>query len=243
MRNIEKVERQTIDINESEVDSDALESDDNVRSYSDIFRRILTENQYDLTRRVEVLERHSGNPFSALSTAWSYTVPVLIFLILLVGAMRYFGHRVDYIEKLHHEEILALRNEFESKQHAIDTLPQAIRQQARAPRAIAVAPNSAPAGERPPRAQLPASLELGQVLLIVASTVSKEEALDLALALELDGHASEVVLGMTGYYGVGIGRFDFDLAERTKSYLVENGIVNSMPYFMTDALIDSYIYP
>ena len=55
---------------------------------------------------------------------------------------------------------------------------------------------------RPPRAQLPASLELGQVLLIVASTLSEEEALDLALALELDGHASEVVRGMTGYYGV-----------------------------------------
>lgn len=243
MRNIEEVERQTIEINVSEVDSDTLESDDNVQSYSDIFRRILTENQYDLTKRVEVLERHSGNPFSALSTAWSYTVPVLIFLILLVGAMRYFGHRVDYVEKLHHEETLALRNELESKQHVIDMLPQAIRPQDRAQHAIAAAPKSAPESQRPPRAQLPASLELGQVLLIVASTVSKEEALDLALALELDGHASEVVRGMTGYYGVAIGRFDFNLAKSTKSYLVENGIVNSMPYFMTDALIDSYIYP
>jgi hypothetical protein len=262
MRNIEDVERQTIEFNVSEVDCDTLGSDDNVQSDSDIFRRILTESQYDLTRRVEVLERHSGNPFSVLSTAWSYTVPVLIFLMLLVGGMRYFGYRVDNTEKLQREEILALRNEFESKQLVIDRLPQTIRQQARSQRATAAVPTlaieesvtvgmgealavpkSALASQRPPRAQLPASLELGQVLLIVASTLSKEEALDLALLLELDGHASEVVRGMTGYYGVALGRFDFDVAKSTRSFLVETGVVTSMPYFMTDGLIDSYVYP
>ncbi len=261
MRNIEEVKGQTTEVNVSEVDSVTMGSDDNVQTRSGVFRRIIAADPDD-TMRLEVLKLHSWNPFAALSTARSYTVAVLIFLMLLVGSIRYSGHRVDNVEKLQREETLALQNELESKQHVIDQLQQTIRQQARSQRAIAEAPalaieesatvavgeadavpKSAPALQRPARAPLPASLEPGQVLLIVASTPSEEEALDLALALELDGHASEVVRGLTGYYGVALGRFEFEQAESMKTLMVESGVAKSTPYLMPDALIDSYVYP
>ncbi len=263
MRNIEEVKGQTTEVNVSEVDSVTMGSDDNVQTRSGVFRRIIGGDPDD-TMRLEVLKLHSWNPFSALSTAWSYTVPVLIFLMLLVGSIRYSGHRVDNVEKLQRNETNALRNELESQQYMIDELHQIVRKQARSQRPIAAAspsatdefvtnavlvgeadavPKSAPALQRPARAPLPASLEPGQVLLIVASTPIKEEALDLARTLELDSHASEVVLGLTGIYGVALGRFEFEQAESMKTSMVESAPEKPAPYLMPDALIDSYVYP
>lgn len=240
------------------LDNDATESDDSGQTGSGVFRRLMARDLYELTRRVDGLERHTGNPFSTLSTSWPYIALALIFLVLFAGSMLYFGQRIDNIEKLQRRETLAQRSELESKQRMIDELQQAIRQQADTLRAISASPPSATeetataaeavaladaASQRPARAPLPASLEPGEVLLIVASTLTMEEALEQALALELDGHASEVIRGMTGYYGVALGRFDFEQAKSKKSFLVESGVVNSTPYLMTDETIDSYVYP
>jgi len=264
MRDIEEVQRQTTEVSESEVDSGTMGSNDDSQTRPSVFRRVMARDLYDLTRRLKVLEQHSGDAGSVHSKTWSNTVPVLIFLMLFAGSILYIVHRVDSGEELQREETNALRNELESKQYMIDELHQIVRQQARSQRAIAAAaplardrvataavpvreadtlPNSAPVRQRPLRASLPASLEPGEVLLIVASTPIKEEALDLAQALERDGHASEVVLGLIGYYGVALGRFEFEQAERMKTSMVESAPENPAPYLMPERLIDSYVYP
>lgn len=263
MKNIEEVKRQTNEDYVSVDDAVMLWSDDSVTRCSDDD----VAADPDDTMTLEVLKLHSWNPFSALSTAGSYTVPILIFLMLLVGSIRYFGYSVDSVdsvEKLQRKESNALRNELKSQQYMLDELRQIVRQQARSQRSIAAAsplatdefvtnavpvgendavPKSAQALQRPARAPLPASLEPGQVLLIVASTPIKEEALDLAQTLEFDSHASEVVLGLTGFYGVALGRFEFEQAESIKMSMVESAPEKSAPYLMPDALIDSFIYP
>ena len=244
----------------SEVDSVTMGSDDDSQTRPSVFRDVVRV-LCDLTSRLEIVERHSAN---VRSKTWSYTVPALIFLMVFAGSFLYTGHRVDSVEKLQREETNALRNELESRQYMIDELHQIVRQQARSQRAIAAAvplardevataaipagkadtmPNSAPFRQRPPRAPLPASLEPGEVLLIVASTPIQEEALDLAQTLELDGHASEVVLGLIGYYGVALGRFEFEQAESMKTSMVESAPENPAPYLMPGRMIDSYVYP
>ena len=241
-----------------------MESNDDSQTRPSVFRRVMARDLYELTRRVEGLERHSVTAPAVRSKTWSYTVPVLIFLMFFAGSILYIGYRVDSVEKLQREETNALRNELESKQYMIDELHQIVRHQARSQRAFAAAvplardevttaavpvgeadtmPNSAPFKQRPSRASLPASLEPGEVLLIVASTPIKEEALDLAQTLELDGHASEVVLGLIGYYGVALGRFEFEQAESMKTSMVESAPENPAPYLMPERSIDSYVYP
>ena len=248
----------------SEVDSVTIGSDDDSQTRPSVFRRVMARDLYDLTTRLELLEWHSVNAPSVPPKIWLYTVPVLIFLMLFAGSVFYIGHSVDSVEELQREETNALRYELESRQYMIDELQQIVRQQARSQRAIAAVvplrrdeiataavpvgeadtmPNNAPFGRRPPRASLPASLEPGEVLLIVASTPIKEEALDLAQTLELDGYASEVVLGLIGYYGVALGRFEFEQAESMKTSMVESAPENPAPYLMPERLIDSYVYP
>lgn len=252
MRKFEEVNQQTAEAGVPEVENDTIATDE-----------IIAMELGD-TMRLEVLKLPGRNPFTKPSKAWLYTALSLIFLMLIVGGIRYFGYRVDNVIDLQREETVALRNELESKQSMIDELNEVVRQQARAQQAItAAAPAagdesaiasipvaksdtvsiSAQPTDLEPRAPLPASLEPGEVLLIVASTPFRQEALDLALTLEHDSHASEVVLGLTGYYGVALGRFEFEQAEQLRISMVESAPDNPAPYLMPDALIDSYVYP
>lgn len=245
-------------------DESTTEPKDDDRSHSGIFRRTMARDMYELTKRVSVLEQDSGNPFSGFSTAWPYIAIGLIFFVSFAASSLYFDYRVDKVEKLQRADTLALRSQLESEQQMIYELQQVVHQQARSQQTPAssspmpgdeiaitavpaqetnTVPKSVPPSQQPSRTPLPSFLEAGEVLLIVASTSSKEQALDLAQEFERDGHASEVVLGKTGYYGVALGRFEFNLAKSTKSFLVETGAVNSTPYLMTDSLIDSYVYP
>ena len=248
----------------SEVDSVTTESSDDSQTRPSVFRRVMARDIYDLRKRLEQLEQDDDPVPEPPEKIWSYAIPALVLLPLVFAAFLYVGYRIDSVGELLTEETEGLRDELELRQYMIDELQQIVRQQAIEQREIVAsetaisaditvaadevdasdaASNGEPADQDELREALPASLEPGQVLLIVASTAIKEEAVELAQALERDGHDSEVVLGLIGYYGVALGRFDLNLAKSTKLYLVENGIVNSMPYFMTDALIDSYIYP
>lgn len=247
----------------SAVENVTTESDDgdNSRSRSGVFRRIMARDLYDVTKRVEELEQSTRSPWSKFLTSWPHIAFLLILVMLFVGSILYFGHRIGEVEMLQRQEILALRSELESKQTMIDELRQTIQQQARSLRAttassVLATDVSEPAMimaedvdtvriSAPPlksRTPLPAYLKPGEVLLIVASTLTKEEAIDQALALELDGHASEVILGVSDYYGVALGRFDFEQAKRMKSSIVTSESVNT-PYLINDESIDSYVYP
>ncbi len=238
------------------------EPDDDGLSRSGVFRRVMARDVYDMNRRVTELEEYARNPFSTFLTSWPHIVLVLFFLLLLVANIMYFGYRIDGVETLQREETLAQYAELESKQRMIDELRETMRQQASAQRAMtassasaseksgtaAIAAEDSPAAPEgasssKARAPLPASLKPGEVLLIVASTLTKEEAIEQALALEPDGFASEVILGKTGYYGVALGRFDFEEAKSMKSFLVDSGAVNTTPYLIIDESIDSYVYP
>lgn len=213
---------------------------------SGVFRRIMARDLYDMTRRLNDLEEHAQNPFSTFLTAWPHIALVLLLLVMLFGNILYFGHRIDGVKTQQREDSLDLYAELESKQRVIDELRQTIRQQADSLRATAVkdtdaAPKRAPSLKQ--REPLPAFLRPGEVLLIVASTLTEEDAIGQALALEPDGYASEVILGKTGYYGVALGRFDFKQAKSMKSFMVESGVAKTTPYLITDESIDSYVYP
>jgi hypothetical protein len=229
---------------------------------SGVFRRVMARDLYDMTRRLNDLEERARNPFSTFLTAWPHIVLVLLLLVILFGNILYFGHRIDSIETLQREETLAQYAELESKQRMINELRQTIRQQADSMRAMIAAsalttaepgtattavedadavPKRAPSSKL--REPLPAFLGPGEVLLIVASTLAKEDAIDQARAFELDGYASEVILGKTGYYGIALGRFDFKQAKSMKSFMVETGVAKATPYLIIDESIDSYVYP
>jgi hypothetical protein len=237
------------------------EPDDSGLSRSGVFRRVMARDLFDVTKRLTELEEYARNPFSTFLTSWPHIVLVLFFLLLLIANIMYFGYRIDEVETLHREETLAQSAELESKQLVIDELRATIRQQADSMRAMiassalsveesgtaAIAADDAEAAptsvSSKHRAPLPASLKPGEVLVIVASTLNKEDAIEQALALEPDGFASEVILGKTGYYGVALGRFDFEEAKNMKTFLVDSGAVKTTPYLITDESIDSYVYP
>lgn len=227
------------------------------QSRSGVFRRIMARDLYDVTKRVEELEAQARNPFSTFLTAWPHIALVLLLLIILIANILYFGHRIDNIEALQSEQADAQVAQLESKQRMIDELRQTLRVQATTlrtmaasaalaaekPETVAIAEESPDASPPKPRAPMPASLGPGEVLLIIASTLAKEDAIDQARALEPDGYASEVILGKTGYYGVALGRFDFEEAKSMKSFMVESGVANSVPYLIMDESVESYIYP
>jgi len=86
-------------------------------------------------------------------------------------------------------------------------------------------------------------LEPGQVLLIIASTLSEEAALNHARRLEDRGHKSEVVLSTNGYYGVALGRFSYEQARSMGEVTNQQGIKPPSSYIMRRSSIRSYVYP
>lgn len=222
----------------------------------------MARDLYDVTKRVQELEETTRSPFSTFLASWPQIVLVIIFFLLLVGNITYFSHRINEVEALHREETIAQSAELESKQQMIDELREIIREQADTLRTQAastvlpadesatvvtggddagVAPKNESSSE--PRTSLPAQLQPGEVLVIVASTLIKEEAIERASALEADGFASEVILGKTGYYGVALGRFDLQQAKSTKSFLVDSGVYKTTPYLINEDSIDTFVYP
>ena len=248
----------------SAVEDITRDSEDTGNSRSGVFRRIMARDLYDVTKRVQELEETTRNPISQFLASWPQIVLVIIFFLLLVGNITYFSHRINNVEAVHREEEIARSAELESKQQMIDELRETIREQANTLRSLAASPalpalptdQSGPAATSteetvvaPQRASsevrtpLPAVLQPGEVLVIVASTLVREEAIERASVLEADGFASEVILGKTGYYGVALGRFDLQQAKSMKSFLIDSGVYKTTPYLINEESIDSFVYP
>lgn len=245
----------------SAVEDITRDSDDTGNSRSGVFRRIMARDLYDVTKRVEELEETARSPLSMFLASWPQIVLVIIFFLLLVGNITYFSYRINEVEMLHREETIVQSAELASKQQMIDELRETIRQQADTIRAMTASPvspaeqpettttSTEEAGDAPQkepsmvRTPLPAQLQPGEVLVIVASTPVREEAIERASALEADGFASEVILGKTGYYGVALGRFDLQQAKSMKSFLIDSGVYKTTPYLINQDSIDSFVYP
>ena len=248
----------------SEVDSVTTESSDDSQTRPSVFRRVMARDIYDLRKRLEQLEQDDDPVPEPPEKIWSYAIPALVLLPLVFAAFLYVGYRIDSVDELLTEQTDGLRDELELRRYMIDELQQIVRQQAIEQREIVAsetaisaditvatdevaatdaASNAEPADQGELREALPASLEPGQVLLIVASTAIKEEAVELAQALERDGHESEVVLGLIGYYGVALGRFDFTQADSIRTSMIESAPEDPAPYLMPERMIDSFVYP
>lgn len=245
----------------SAVEDITRDSEDTGNSRSGVFRRIMARDLYDVTKRVEELEESTRSPVSMFLASWPQIALVIIFFLLLVGIITFFSYRINEVEVLHREGAIAQSAELESKQQMIEELRETIREQADTLRALAatpplpadqtgtiatsteeigVVPQKAPSEVRTP---LPEQLQPGEVLVIVASTLAREEAVERASALEADGFASEVILGKTGYYGVALGRFDLQQAKSMKSFLIDSGVYKTTPYLINQDSIDSFVYP
>ena len=235
-------------------------TEDTGNSRSGVFRRIMARDLYDVTKRVAELEENTRSPFSMFLAAWPHIVLVSVFLLLLIGNITYFSYRVNEVEALHREKTLAQDAALESKQQMIDELRETIREQANSLRTLAASPplpaeqseaavtatddaDVAPSELSSSRGPMPVLPETGVVLVIVASTLDKDDAIEQALALEADGFSSEVILGKTGYFGVALGRFDLQQAKSMKSFLIDSGVYKSRPYLISEESIDSYVYP
>ena len=228
---------------------------------SGVFRRIMARDLYDVTKRVEDLEQRVQGPVSRFLTSWVHVVLLLILAIFFVSRMVILDQRLDAIESQRQPDSPALQSEIDAQKSQIEELRQTVRAQSNSLRAMnaSLASATAPSGPaatsaegadstptRAPSAKqrepMPAFLRPGEVLLIIASTLTEEEAIDQARALEGDGHASEVILGLSGYYGVALGRFDFDKASSFKELIIASGAADE-PYMINDETIDSYVYP
>ncbi len=248
----------------SEADSVKIKPKDDSQTRPSVFRRVMARDIYDLKKRLEVVERSNGIVPESPEKTWSYAAAALGVFTLFSASFIFIEYRIDRVTESQRAETEALRSELEFRQYTIDELHQIARQQALAQRAtvaaeivarddgttIADAAEEAqplPGGEtsdtQSPRESLPVTLEAGQVLLIVASTAIKEEALELAQSLENDGHASEVVLGLIGYYGVALGRFSFEEADSLRTSMIEAEPENPAPYLMPERMIESFVYP
>lgn len=78
--------------------------------------------------------------------------------------------------------------------------------------------------------------------VIIKSTKSKEDAIELAKDLTEMGYSSEVILSATGYYGVALGRYSFDNAKKAIKSPLVSGFINEEPFIMSHDRITAYIY-
>lgn len=82
-----------------------------------------------------------------------------------------------------------------------------------------------------------------QFLVIATSTKSQEDALALAHKLATSGYDSEVILSTSDYYGVVLGRYSFDEANKALAAAVASGIVKHESYLITPERVKALIYP
>lgn len=87
------------------------------------------------------------------------------------------------------------------------------------------------------------SVPTSQYLVIIESTISKDDAVEKAKALSLLGFSSEVILSVTGYYGVVLGRFNYEESLKAIDKALASRIVTNKPYLMTTDRVASLVYP
>ncbi|WP_411726030.1 hypothetical protein [Methyloglobulus sp.] len=87
------------------------------------------------------------------------------------------------------------------------------------------------------------STAVPQYLVIIESTISKSDAIEKSKALATLGFSSEVILSVTGYYGVVLGRFNHEEALKAIDKAIASRIVTNKPYLMTIERVTSLVYP
>ncbi len=80
-------------------------------------------------------------------------------------------------------------------------------------------------------------------LAIVKSTLSKNEAIIFSKQLREKGYLSEVILSLSGYYGVAIGRFDYENGNDEIKEALESGAIGNDPYLMQIERVGEYVFP
>jgi hypothetical protein len=82
-----------------------------------------------------------------------------------------------------------------------------------------------------------------EYFVIVDSPETRETAINKAKQLEKSGFRAEVIKSITGFYGVAIGRFDFDEAKRVREVAIQKGFAKEDSYFMTGDRVIENVYP
>ena len=241
---------------ENVFDTQSPDNDDSIQTRSGVFRRIMARDLYELSKRVDTLEGRAPGGSGSLAPIWPHLALASVFFLMFAGAIVYFGYLNDRLAAQHRQDTATLRAEIDARDRSIGELRETVLEQSRAVRALSaqrtaqlalLGSSSSPAQPANPepfvREPLPHQLASGQVVLIIASSPDEEEAIAMAKALETDGHASEVVRGSSGYFGVALGRFEFEKARDMKTFVVESGLSDTTPYLMNDEQIAAYVYP
>ena len=79
--------------------------------------------------------------------------------------------------------------------------------------------------------------------VIIESTTSESDAIGLAVTLRELGYASEVIETTTGFFGIVLGRFEFEQAQEAKLTAVRENLGTGVPYLITSERIVRYVYP
>ena len=219
---------------------------------SGVFRRVMARDMYELEKRIHDLEQSAAGIFGSISGLLPYIAISAVFLVLFLGTILYLSDRIAEINGIHSENYIELQLQLDAQRREADRLVAALQTESainadHRNAATQTNPADPPAEvtptERPEREPIGEDLQPGEVLLIVASTPSEDEALGHARRLEAAGHNSEVILSNTGYYGVAIGRFTYEHAKNMKEIINESGVETSSAYIMGPSSVTSYVYP
>ena len=150
---------------------------------------------------------------------------------LMVDALELELRRIDAVQRLQSER------ERKSRQQPVD--PRAIQ--------VPIPSGSAESTGTPERIitkQQPVSSTEGEkFFVIVESTSSKTEAIARARSLETRGYSGEVVKTATGFFGIALGRFDFDEAKIAKENAINDKLGTGRPYLINANRVVQYVYP
>ena len=84
---------------------------------------------------------------------------------------------------------------------------------------------------------------LDEYFVIIKSTKNRQEAIEEAQKLQSYGYQSEVILSITGYYGISLGRYRFEDARNAMTDAQRRDLAPADAYLMTGERVKEYIYP
>jgi len=83
----------------------------------------------------------------------------------------------------------------------------------------------------------------GTFLVVLLSTMLKDEAIERAKELNGNNYRSEVILSSTGYYGVVLRQNSYEEAKNSMTAAVASGVAKTRPYIMPNERVKAHIYP
>lgn len=83
----------------------------------------------------------------------------------------------------------------------------------------------------------------GTFLVVLLSTLLKDEAIERAKELNGNNYRSEVILSSTGYYGVVLRQNSYEEAKNSMTAAVASGVAKTRPYIMSNERVKAHVYP